>query len=570
MLTRLKQWFMPPIFEGDEDKTRSGQLINASLLGIILMPVLAIIINLFVRNLPQTTLIIYALSIVIGIYFRHLLFQGRVKFVGSLILVIGFIMLTYANASLGTVRTPTTTIYLFLIIMAGVLFEKKGITLSVVVSSFVVLGLIWAENRGLLPKPDYSVTIIQWATYTTIFAIVGSASYMGNRTIQKTLVQLRQELSSRKKTEQKLQQQNEYLANLHQITLDLLSRQPTQTLLNNIAQYAMLLVDAHHGFIFLPKGDSLVLSAATTGFAHHIGRSEPLPGKGVLGQVWQTKNIFLVENYSEWKFRDSAYASENLRAVAGIPITIGSEIIGVLEVVNTNSPRIFTQDEVKVLMRFALLAALVLNSAQLLDSTEHEITERKRNEAILQKHVAKIEKLQAELREQALRDPLTGLYNRRYLSDAISREMEKARREDTSLSIIVSDIDHFKSINDNYGHQVGDKFLVEIGNLMKSSARSSDIICRFGGEEFLMVMPGTSLEAALKRAHEILQKCTDLILHHEEQPLKVAMSFGVATYPEHGQGAEEIIIKADKALYRSKQKGRNQVNAWVENSEIEF
>ena len=104
---------------------------------------------------------------------------------------------------------------------------------------------------------------------------------------------------------------------------------------------------------------------------------------------------------------------------------------------------------------------------------------------------------------------------------------------------------------------------------MRANARRSDIICRFGGEEFLMVMPGTSLEAALKRANEILQKCTRITIVHEEQMLQVAMSLGVATYPEHGQEAEEIIIKADKALYKSKQNGRNQVNAW-ENQEVRF
>jgi len=566
MITHLKQWFAAPIFEGDEDKTRSAQLLNVSLLGVILIPSLIIVLNFIDKKIPTVTLIIDILSILLGISIRRLLFSGRVKLAGTLLLFLGFIFLTISNASLGTIRTPSTTIYVFLIVVAGILFGKPGIIFLTVMSSLAVFGLIFAENAGLLPEPNYSVTIVQWSTYTTIFAIVGSASYMGYRTVQKALIQARKELGERTKTEQKLQRQNEYLANLHQITLDLLSRQPTQTLLNNIVQYAMLLVDANIGYIFLPKGNSLVLSAATKGFVHHLGRTEPKPGRGVLGQVWQTKSVFLVENYSEWAFRDPDYSNENLRALAGVPIKIGDEIIGVLEVVTTNSPRIFSQDDVKILTRFALLAALVLNNAQLLDATEHEVAERKKNEAILQKHVAEIEQLQAELREQALRDPLTGLHNRRYLSETLQREIEKSKREKKALSIIVSDIDHFKMINDVYGHQAGDKFLVEIGTLMKDNARSSDIICRYGGEEFLMVMPGTSLESAVKRAEEILHKCTNIIIAHEGQALKVAMSLGVATYPDHGQEAEEIIFKADKALYKSKKNGRNQVSAWVENS----
>ena len=568
MITRLKQWLAPPIFEGDEEKTRSVQLLNASLIGIISVPALVIVLNLVDRNIPQTTLVIDVISIVLGFFLRHLLYKGRVKLVGSLILGFGFILITVSNASLGTIRTPTTTIYLFLIIMGGVLFGKPGIILSTAISSLAVLGMILAENAGLLPTPNYSVTIVQWATYTTIFAVVGSASFVGYRTIQHSLLKARQELGERTKTEQKLQQQNEYLANLHQITLDLLGRQPTQTLLNNIVQYAMLLVDANHGFIFLPKENLLSLSAATQGFVQNLGRSEPKPGRGVLGRVWETKSIFLVENYSDWEFRDPDYSNENLYAVAGIPIKTGDEIIGVLEVASTNSPRVFSQDDVKILTRFALLAALVLNNSQLLDATEHEVAERKRNETILQKQVTEIEQLQAELREQTLRDPLTGLHNRRYLGETLQREIDKSKREKTPLSIIVSDIDHFKMINDVYGHQAGDRFLVAIGTLMKANARSSDIICRYGGEEFLMVMPGTSLEAALKRAEDILHKCTNIIVAHEGQTLKVAMSLGVATYPDHGQEAEDVILKADKALYKSKQNGRNQVSAWVESSDL--
>jgi diguanylate cyclase (GGDEF)-like protein len=97
---------------------------------------------------------------------------------------------------------------------------------------------------------------------------------------------------------------------------------------------------------------------------------------------------------------------------------------------------------------------------------------------------------------------------------------------------------------------------------MKNNARASDIVCRYGGEEFLLVLPGTPLEAAAKRAEELRQKCAQIIIQHEEQALSVTMSFGVATYPAHGSEAEEIIIKADKALYQSKNAGRNRVTVW--------
>jgi diguanylate cyclase (GGDEF)-like protein/PAS domain S-box-containing protein len=202
-------------------------------------------------------------------------------------------------------------------------------------------------------------------------------------------------------------------------------------------------------------------------------------------------------------------------------------------------------------------------------SIARDITERKRAEEELkrahedlQAHVTEIEKLQAELREQALRDPLTGLYNRRYLAEMLEHELARVKREKKPMSVIVTDIDHFKKINDNYGHQVGDEFLRKIANLISSHTRSSDIACRYGGEEFLLVMPGTSVKSAVKRAEELRLECAQIQIPYENKKLSVTLSFGVASYPAHGQGAEEIVIKADKALYKSKRSGRNRVTLW--------
>lgn len=688
MIASIKQWFAPPIFEGDEAKTRRARLLNAILSATLIYLLLVILIELFDGRIPRSVISLNGIGVLLALILRYRLRRGKISFVGYGLSIVTFIWTTLVSANMGTVRTPTTASYVFIVILAGVLFDWRGILVSTVASSLAVLGLILAENAGLLIQPDYTVTFTQWFTYTGLFGITGGMVYFTLETTQKALVRAENEIkdrehaemelraseiryrslfeqthdavfildlkghhleanqraadilgytakemktlsinetsaekeksleiikrlvaeeyiptyerlfrkkdgqilftevnaelvrdslgnplhiqsvvrdiSRRKQAEEKLLRQNEYLSNLHQITLDLLGRQKTQTLLNNIVQYAMLLVDAHHGYIFLPDGDSLVLSAATQGFIHNIGNREPKPGKGVLGRVWQTKEIFIVENYSEWEFRDTAYDHENLRAVAGIPIKTGSNIIGVLEVVNTKSPRIFTHEELKILTRFALLTALVLDNAQLLDSAKHEIAERTRKELILQTHVSEIEQLQMELREQALRDPLTGLYNRRYLGEAIEREILSAKRDNIPLSVIVTDIDHFKAINDTCGHQVGDTFLLAIANILKTNSRSSDIVCRFGGEEFLMVLPGTPLEAAVKRAEEIREKCMQIAIYHEGKTLQATMSFGVATYPDHGWEAEEIIIKADKGLYKSKENGRNLVTVWSE------
>ena len=202
-----------------------------------------------------------------------------------------------------------------------------------------------------------------------------------------------------------------------------------------------------------------------------------------------------------------------------------------------------------------------------------DITERKRNEQLLEtanadlrRYVAEIEHLQAELREQSLRDPLTGLYNRRYLNETLGRELIQAARENIPLSIILADIDYFKKVNDTYGHQVGDKVLVTIASLLKQHARESDIVCRYGGEEFLLVFLGTPLAVAAQRAEALRQTCATCSIQTEQAELMVTLSFGLASYPDHGKQADELIIKADQALYQSKHTGRNRVTSW----QVEF
>jgi diguanylate cyclase (GGDEF)-like protein/PAS domain S-box-containing protein len=177
-------------------------------------------------------------------------------------------------------------------------------------------------------------------------------------------------------------------------------------------------------------------------------------------------------------------------------------------------------------------------------------------------HVKEIMQLQAELREQALRDPTTNLYNRRYLSDTLERDLARMKREKKPLSVIMMDIDHFKIVNDTYGHQMGDQFLVKIAEIILSHTRGSDIACRYGGEEFLLVMPGASPRSALKRAEEIRQACADIRIPYKKKSVKVTLSLGVAAYPAHGKTSREIIENADVALYHSKHSGRNKATIW--------
>lgn len=169
-------------------------------------------------------------------------------------------------------------------------------------------------------------------------------------------------------------------------------------------------------------------------------------------------------------------------------------------------------------------------------------------------------KLQQELRFQSLRDPLTGLYNRRYLQESLSREIDRARRKQQFVSVIMLDIDHFKRFNDVYGHSAGDLVLASVGNFLQSKVRQYDIACRYGGEELTIVMPDASKEDTILRAEAIRQGIKELQLKHEGKKLEsITVSIGVSCFPDDGTDASSLINAADKALYRAKEEGRDRV-----------
>lgn len=184
-----------------------------------------------------------------------------------------------------------------------------------------------------------------------------------------------------------------------------------------------------------------------------------------------------------------------------------------------------------------------------------DITERVRAEK-------EVQELNIRLREQSLRDPLTGLFNRRYLEESLGRELIRAQRQNTSLSLIMGDIDHFKKVNDTYGHPAGDKVLKVFGELIRQYSRGSDICCRYGGEEFLLVCSNMVNEKAYERAEQLRMALLDTPVTFEGAIIKVTASFGVASYPQHGDTDDALISAADNALYEAKNAGRNQVKCY--------
>lgn len=169
-------------------------------------------------------------------------------------------------------------------------------------------------------------------------------------------------------------------------------------------------------------------------------------------------------------------------------------------------------------------------------------------------------RLRETLRDQAIRDPLTGLFNRRYMEETLEREILRAERSEHPLGVVMIDLDDFKRFNDVFGHEVGDLLLRELGALVKRQARSSDVACRYGGEEFVLILPEMPVGAILRRVEALRFGVKQLVLqHHGHSVGAITVSGGVAMFPEHGADRETLLRAADRALYRAKAEGRDRV-----------
>ena len=202
---------------------------------------------------------------------------------------------------------------------------------------------------------------------------------------------------------------------------------------------------------------------------------------------------------------------------------------------------------------------------------KNDITKRKQAELELQKaneqlnlKIETIMELQKQLKEQAIRDPLSNLYNRRFLLERIDNDFEMAKRNGQSLSIIMMDIDHFKRINDTYGHLAGDAVITALAELLAERLRSTDLICRFGGDEFWVVLFDCDSAQAVSVIENIRKIFCSNLISYENIRINTSFSAGISTFPDDGDIFEDVSAKADRALYFSKYKGRNRVTAWTE------
>ncbi len=377
------------------------------------------------------------------------------------------------------------------------------------------------------------------------------------------------EINERKLVETRIRYQNDRLNALHVITFELLKHHKLEDLLDVLLIRAADLLESPFGLLGEVDGDEFVVKATTEMTSSLNGSRVSMKEAKLSAKTIETRQPQVIADYSAWSERMSIHAPYQLKAVLNIPISIGETVVGVIALARIQPGMPYTDEEIEVMNSFAQLAALAIDNASLFASAQNELVQKFRAEdelrnanQVLKFQLEAIETLQAELREQAIRDPLTGLYNRRYLTEALEREFARALREKYPISFVMIDIDHFKDINDSFGHPAGDAILQRLATLIQSQTRIGDIVCRYGGEEFLVVLPNVSTEIAYQITERWRLSFMGLTLPIGLGSRKASISCGISIYPLHGEGGAELISLADKAMYQAKAAGRNRVIIW--------
>ena len=339
------------------------------------------------------------------------------------------------------------------------------------------------------------------------------------------------ESEARKKAEERAAELDALRANL----TDMLTEHHTDRLLESILVRSVSLLKAEGSELGLydRKRNEIVI-VAVHNRCNRKGVRIPL-GQDLLGVVAQNREPAVRHGFGAGESFSSVHHSDRWQSVMAAPLIAGGNLVGVLMIVESNRSHKFTWADLNLFTMFAQQAAMTIRNTRLLETA----------------------------RKKAETDSLTGLFNHRHFFEAAAHELNRAIRYRHPLSALMFDIDHFKSVNDTYGHTSGDRVLIAISNLCRQLFRNIDLIGRYGGEEFVVLLPETPVHIAREVAERLRKAVAETVISCNSQYLSVTISVGIAPLSSGTETTNSLIEKADQALYRSKHLGRNRITVWT-------
>ena len=352
--------------------------------------------------------------------------------------------------------------------------------------------------------------------------------------------------------------------------LDISRKLAENRLLDPLLEYAMSvaldLFHAERGYLVLLNQDDNHLEFRVRQDRHGkpLGEPDEQISHTIFEKTIKTGKSLVIANArmdADFRHADSVTALQ-LQSVMCVPLISRGNTIGAIYLENRSESAVFTEEDLKPLEYFAAQAAISIENAILNDELETRVAERTaelvRINNRLREEIEERKRIEKELQRLAMTDPLTGAYNRRHFFELAQQEFDRSRRYNRKISMVIFDVDYLKQINDSYGHVVGDRVLQVTAQRFMDNLRQMDIFARYGGDEFVVLLPETNLEQAKLAAWRLHKVVSSEPVETLEGPVHLRISMGVAC-SQDADGMETLLLNADQALYTAKESGRNQV-----------
>ncbi|NMC54236.1 MAG: GGDEF domain-containing protein [Chloroflexi bacterium] len=550
---------------GSEVRNQQAQFLKMILAGIIHILIPSALAVIFIDPSPWPGLSFLAAWFPIVLIIKQLLKRGYLKSASYAFCAILLVMVNTGSIFFGGVIGPNMGAYMAVPLIAGLILGIKGGVIFSGLSALSAVGLLWFEQTVSLNNhlpPAKPISTLVGLIITTGFMVILMYTY--NRILDQSIkrtqanAEIQKELNQRLKAVQTVLEEKSQQLMLANQNLELRVSQRTREI-----EHISSMVQQLHACLTLENAYPVLRSSLMELFPGFAGRLWLLDEKTntftasldwgrQLPAINHPPNLTcaaLQQNQPVCHFTplDETHCFQDMpgqiQSSVCMPLRASNATLGLLQLFH-GEPMFGWQEPG--------LDSQLADFRRLAMTISHQIS-------IALGHLH----LHMELQNMAIQDELTGLYNRRFMADALNREISRAQRKNHKVGLAILDIDHFKQYNDQFGHDVGDEILKQIGAYFKTNLRKEDVACRLGGEEFLLIFPEISQNALQKRVEHMISDLRQIrIYHHDRELGTITVSAGASLYPNHGLTPQQVVRAADLALYQSKNAGRDRLTLY--------